>query len=191
MEAFLTAAGLVFVAELGDKTQLVALSLGARYRLVPVLTGIAIAYGATNLLSVVVGGVLGAALPTTAIGVAGGLLFLAFAWWTYVEKPPSADEGDLAVRGGRVVRSVAVAMFVAELGDKTMLTTATLAAREDPVLTWAGATVGIIACGTLAVVVGRALGTRLPERGTRLLASVLFAVFGLFLLVDSVLALAH
>jgi putative Ca2+/H+ antiporter (TMEM165/GDT1 family) len=75
MEAFLTAAGLVFVAELGDKTQLVALSLGARYRLVPVLAGIALAYAATNLLSVVVGGVLGAALPTAAIGIAGGLLF--------------------------------------------------------------------------------------------------------------------
>ncbi len=189
MEAFLTAAGLVFVAELGDKTQLVALSLGARFRLVPVLAGIALAYAATNLLSVLVGGVLGAALPTTAIGIAGGLLFLVFAWRTY--RAPPAEDDDVAVRGGRVVRSVATAMFVAELGDKTMLTTATLAARANPVLTWAGATVGIIACGTLAVVVGRALGTRLPERATRVLASVLFAVFGLFLLVGAAVELAR
>ncbi len=190
MEAFLTAAGLVFVAELGDKTQLVALSLGARYRLVPVLAGIALAYAATNLLSVVVGGVLGAALPTAAIGIAGGLLFLVFAWRTYRAEPP-ADDDDMAVQGGRVVRSVATAMFLAELGDKTMLTTATLAARANPVLTWAGATVGIIACGALAVVVGRALGTRLPERATRVLASVLFAAFGMFLLVGAAVELAR
>jgi putative Ca2+/H+ antiporter (TMEM165/GDT1 family) len=82
-------------------------------------------------------------------------------------------------------------MFLAELGDKTMLTTATLAARANPVLTWAGATVGIIACGALAVVVGRALGTRLPERATRVLASVLFAAFGLFLLVGAAVELAR
>nr|MCU0261461.1 TMEM165/GDT1 family protein [Ilumatobacteraceae bacterium] len=79
MGELLTAFGVVFLAELGDKTQLVALGFGARHRLAPVLLGITLAYLATNLLSVVVGGVLGAAFPTDVISVVGGVLFLVFA----------------------------------------------------------------------------------------------------------------
>ena len=78
--------------------------------------------------------------------------------------------------------SVAVAMFVAELGDKTMLATATLAAQGNPVLVWIGATVGITLSGAVGVLVGRATGARLPERAIRIGSSVLFAVFGLVLL---------
>ena len=81
--------------------------------------------------------------------------------------------------------SVAVAMFVAELGDKTMLATATLAAQGNPVLVWIGATIGIILSGTLGVLLGRAFGARLPERVTRIGSAVLFAVFGLVLIVTN------
>ncbi|HEX5366780.1 MAG TPA: TMEM165/GDT1 family protein [Acidimicrobiales bacterium] len=181
MESLLAALGLVFVAELGDKTQLVALGFGARHRLGPVLAGVVAAYMATNLLSVVVGGLLGAALPTRAIGLGGGVLFLGFAAWTL---RPEADEGGEDVREGRgsVVLSVATAMFVAELGDKTMLATATLAAQGNPVLVWIGATVGIVLAGTAGVLVGRAFGARLPARATQVGSAALFAVFGLFLI---------
>jgi Ca2+/H+ antiporter, TMEM165/GDT1 family len=182
MESLLAAMGLVFVAELGDKTQLVALGLGARHRLVPVLTGVTIAYMATNLLSVVVGGVLGATLPTRAIGLGGGVLFLAFAAWT-LRTGADDDEGEEVAGDDRsVVLSVAGAMFVAELGDKTMLATATLAAQGSPVLVWIGATVGIILAGALGVLLGRFFGARLPERATRIGSAVLFAVFGLGLI---------
>jgi Ca2+/H+ antiporter, TMEM165/GDT1 family len=81
--------------------------------------------------------------------------------------------------------SIVGAMVLAELGDKTMLATATLAARDSPVATWFGATLGITASGALAVFVGRVLGDRLPRRATRIGASVLFAVFGVLLLVDA------
>src|SRR5262245_65897330 len=90
MESLLAALGVVFLAELGDKTQLVALGFGARYRLAPVLTGVVVAYMATNLLSVVVGGLLGATFPTRAIGLVGGVLFLGFAAWTLLKH----DEDD-------------------------------------------------------------------------------------------------
>ena len=185
MESLLAALGLVFVAELGDKTQLVALGFGARHRLAPVLTGVVIAYMATNLLSVVVGGLFGATLPTRAIGLAGGVLFLGFAAWTLARG--DGEEGDDAVRTGdrSVVLSVATAMFVAELGDKTMLATATLAAQGNPVLVWVGATIGIILSGALGVLLGRWFGARLPERATRLGSAALFAVFGLVLLVTN------
>ena len=93
MESLLAALGVVFLAELGDKTQLVALGFGARYRLAPVLTGVVVAYMATNLLSVIVGGLLGAALPTRAIGLVGGVLFIAFGIWT-LRSDDDEDEAD-------------------------------------------------------------------------------------------------
>lgn len=184
--------GLVFLAELGDKTQLVALSFGARYRLGPVLVGVALAYMATNLVSVVIGALLGAALPTRAIGLAGGVLFLVFAWRTWRE----GDSGDAEATGDdqgvelprqrhSVVLSVAAAMFVAEFGDKTMLATATLAAKGNPVLVWIGATVGIIAAGMLGAVVGKVVGARLPERALRIGSTAIFAIFGAVLIITS------
>jgi Ca2+/H+ antiporter, TMEM165/GDT1 family len=186
VESLLAALGLVFIAELGDKTQLVALGFGARHRLAPVLLGVAIAYMITNLLSVVIGGLLGAALPTRAIGLAGGVMFLGFALWNLRPEPEEADEEAMGTGQGSVVVSVALAMIVAELGDKTMLATATLAAQGSPVLVWIGATLGIIASGTLGVLLGRFFGAKLPERATRIGSSVLFAVFGVVLLATNV-----
>jgi putative Ca2+/H+ antiporter (TMEM165/GDT1 family) len=193
MGSLLAALGIVFVAELGDKTQLVALGLGARHRLTPVLIGIAIGYAAVNLLSVTIGALLGAAFPTRAVGLAGGVLFLAFAARTLLERgdrgePAAATDSEIVapVAPSRsVIWSSAGAIFVAELGDKTMLATATLAADGDPVLVWVGATIGIVLSGALGVVVGRALGRQLPERVTRYLAAGLFAVFGAFLIVTN------
>jgi putative Ca2+/H+ antiporter (TMEM165/GDT1 family) len=187
VQSLLAALGLVFVAELGDKTQLVALGFGARYRLAPVLTGVVVAYMATNLLSVVVGGLLGATLPTRAIGLVGGVLFLGFAAWTVLKEDEDHEEETEAPASGdrSVVLSVATAMFVAELGDKTMLATATLAAQGNPVLVWIGATVGIILAGALGVLLGRWFGARLPENVTRIGSAVLFAVFGLALIVTN------
>ena len=190
MQPLLASLGLVFVAELGDKTQLVALGFGARHRLGPVLAGVAIAYAVSNQLSVVVGGLVGVALPVRAIGLVGGLLFLGFAAWTL--RDSDADTGDeagvdgegrVAIDSRSIVLSVASAMFLAELGDKTMLATATLAAQGSPVQTWVGATVGIILSGILGVLLGRVFGARLPERVTRLGSAALFALVGAVLLV--------
>jgi putative Ca2+/H+ antiporter (TMEM165/GDT1 family) len=187
MESLFAALGLVFLAELGDKTQLVALSFGARHRLAPVLAGVAAGYAASNLLSVLIGGVLGAALPTRAIGIGGGLLFLGFAVRSYLGDEGESDvadgDADRAASGARaIVVSVALAMFVAELGDKTMLATATLAAQGNPVLTWIGATIGICLSGAVGVLLGRTVGARLPERAIKLGSSLLFAVFGIVLI---------
>jgi putative Ca2+/H+ antiporter (TMEM165/GDT1 family) len=174
----------VCVAELADKTQLVAMSLAARYRTITVLSGITIAYAITNGISVVVGGLLGAALPTTAISVAGAVAFFGFAIWTL--RDTDDDEEPDAVGGRSVLVSIVGAMVLAELGDKTMLATATLAAREAPLATWAGATLGITASGALAVAVGTVLGDRLPRRTIRIAAASLFALFGVLLLVDAI-----
>lgn len=199
MGSLLAAMGLVFVAELGDKTQLVALGFGARYRLAPVLVGVAVAYAFVNLISVLVGGVLGAALPTRAISLVGGLLFLGFAAWALwggadrgegddAEPEASDPARSPATPTLSVVATVTAAMVVAELGDKTMLATATLAARGNPVLVWVGATVGIVLAGAVGVLVGRFLGARLPQRVASVGSAVLFAVFGVALIASSLLS---
>jgi putative Ca2+/H+ antiporter (TMEM165/GDT1 family) len=211
MQSLFAALGLVFVAELGDKTQMVALTFGARHKLAPVLVGVALAYMATNLLSVLIGGLLGATLPTRAIGIVGGVLFLGFAWWTLRSRnddlpadplPADAETGadgvHLEADSGEavatsalsahrsVITSTALAMFVAEFGDKTMLATATLAAKDNPVLTWIGATIGIICAGALGAIVGKMFGARLPERALRIGSAVMFFVFGVILIITSI-----
>ncbi|HEX6420062.1 MAG TPA: TMEM165/GDT1 family protein [Acidimicrobiales bacterium] len=191
METLLAALGLVFVAEMGDKTQLVALGLGARHRLAPVLAGITVGYTAAILLSVGAGGLLGAALPTRALGLGGGVLFLGFAVWTLRSSPdPHEDGGAPRPVGGRgdrsVALSVAATMFVAEMGDKTMLATAALAAQGRPLLVWVGATAGILLAGALGVLAGRFFGARLPERATRIGSAAMFAAFGLALVAANV-----
>jgi Ca2+/H+ antiporter, TMEM165/GDT1 family len=211
MSSLFAALGIVFLAELGDKTQLVALGFGARFRLSTVLAGVALGYMASMLLSVVIGGLLGATLPTNAISIGGGVLFLGFAVWTIrsggedepagesadeladgsaetrVSEADGADEPDgVVVSNPRIALSIAVAMFAAELGDKTMLATATLAAKGNPVLVWIGATIGIMLAGTVGVVVGRWLGDRLPERLILIGSSVLFFIFGVVLIVTGI-----
>jgi len=188
----LAALVVVFIAELGDKTQLVALGFGARHRLSHVVIGMALAYIAAGAVSVVAGVVVGAALPTRAVSLLGGVLFLGFAFWTLrggdgdhpvPDDAASQSEEPLIERSSvAVVASVAVAMFVAEFGDKTMLATATLASRGNAVAVFVGATIGIFLAGVLGAVVGRAVGQRLPERIIRIGASAVFAVFGVVLI---------
>jgi Ca2+/H+ antiporter, TMEM165/GDT1 family len=181
VESLFIAFGLVFVAELGDKTQLVALSLASRYRPLPVLVGLTLAQAAAQGLAVLVGGLLGAALPTTAISIGAGVLFLGFAVWTL----RADDDEGVEVSGRFVVLAVAMAIFIAEMGDKTMLASATLAAQGNPVLVWIGGTAGVVAAGGVAILVGRSLGARLPAHIIRYVAAGLFALFGLALLAEA------
>ncbi len=120
-------------------------------------------------------------LPTRTVGLVGRILFLALAAWN-LRTSDTEHGADVEVSHGRVVLSVATAMFVAELGDKTMLATATLAAQGDPALVWIGATLGIIASGALGGAIGRTIGARIPRHIARLGSSILFAAFGTVLI---------
>jgi putative Ca2+/H+ antiporter (TMEM165/GDT1 family) len=190
MNAALAAFGLVFVAELGDKSQLLALSLAARHRALPVLAGLAAGQAAVQGLAVLLGGLLGVALPDRPIAVGAGVLFLVFAAvsWRSGGDDGEDDAGRRAGRDGRsplqVVVLVAWTIAVGELGDKTMLTSATLAAREAPLAVWIGGTLGLIAAGAGAVLVGREFGRRLPTRLIERGAAVVFAVVGVLLVAD-------
>jgi putative Ca2+/H+ antiporter (TMEM165/GDT1 family) len=181
--AFLISFGVVFVAELGDKSQLMALTFATRYRPVLVLAGIAVATAAINAVSVAVGYGLGLALPTRWISVAAGLVFIGFATWTLLDEEGDGEEHPRA--GHSVIFTVGSAFLLAELGDKTMVATITLASQNGWAGTWLGATTGMVAAAAIAIVVGRQLGRRLPERAVRFAAAALFAVFGIWLLVDA------
>ncbi len=187
MDALLLSFGVIFVAELGDKSQLMALAFAARYPAVPVLIGITLATAVVHALSVVVGGLVGAALPTDAITVAAGVAFLGFGLWTLRGDALTEEEAAKVDRSSRsAVMAASVAFFLAELGDKTMLATVTLATTEGALGTWAGSTLGMVAADALAIAVGSQLGTRLPERVIKVGAALAFFAFGTVLIVSGV-----
>ncbi len=185
MEAFWLSFGVIFVAELGDKSQLMALAFATRYKAWHVLVGITIATLVVHAGSVLIGGVAAANLPTDAISIVAGLAFFGFAAWTLRgDKLTDEEEGKAARPSRAPILTVGVAFFLAELGDKTMLATVTLATTEDRVGTWLGSTMGMVAADALAILVGRQLGDRLPERAIRIGSAIAFVVFGVLLILD-------
>jgi Ca2+/H+ antiporter, TMEM165/GDT1 family len=182
MQAILLSAVLVFVAELGDKSQLMTMTFATRYRARTVILGAGLATAAIDLASALAGDVIGDALPRDAVRIAGGVLFLLFAVLALRESQQH-EEARPRERGGRAVVVVATAFVLSELGDKTMLATMTLATQYHWVLVWVGSTIGMLASIVLAVIVGRALLTVVPLRYVHLLSAALFAIVGVWLLV--------
>ncbi|HEY9376427.1 MAG TPA: TMEM165/GDT1 family protein, partial [Jiangellaceae bacterium] len=115
--------------------------------------------------------------------VVAGLVFLGFAAWTLRSSDDDEDVTQTSRSGHGVMFTVGSAFLLAELGDKTMLATITLAAQNGWLGTWLGATTGMITAAALAIFVGRQLGRRLPERIVRNAAAAMFAGFGVWLLV--------
>ena len=180
--AVLVAFGIVFVAELGDKTQLLALNFGARYPLRVVLMGLTLGFAAASAVAAVVGGLLGAALPDRAMAIGGGIVFLVFALLALREH---ADDDARVVRTSSAIASIAITIAFAEFGDKTQLATATLAARGHPVATWLGATVGEVAAGLIGAIAGSTIGKRLRPELLRYASAAMFAIFGVVMLLTA------
>jgi putative Ca2+/H+ antiporter (TMEM165/GDT1 family) len=186
VSAFLLSALVIFVAELGDKSQLVALWFATRYRWWTVIAGVTAATLVVHLGSVAAGRALDGLVPEAALRVAAGLSFLGFAWWSV--------RGDTLAEDGPRVRSgwagafgiVTVSFFISELGDKTQLATVSLASRDSAFAgVWLGSTVGMVAADALAVGIGLAAGKRLPQRTIGLVAAVLFVLFGVATIVSA------
>jgi putative Ca2+/H+ antiporter (TMEM165/GDT1 family) len=180
----------IFVAELGDKSQLMALTFATRFRPWPVLAGITIATALVHLVSVGIGYGLGAALPTGWISLIAGAAFLVFGAWTLRGDTLTDTERGKAERAtGSAMLAVGGAFFLAELGDKTMLATITLATQHGWFGTWIGSTIGMVAADALAILVGRLLGRHLPEKIIKYGAAALFAIFGIWLIVEGIVEL--
>ena len=177
MEPFLVSAGLVALAEMGDKTQLLSFVLAARLRKPwTTLAGILVA----TLLNHALAGGLGYLLagwisPTTLIWITG-LAFVGFGLWTL--HPDSLDE-ELKLREGSVFVATVFAFFVAEMADKTQFATIALVARfQEPVQVVLGTTLGMLAANIPAVWLGDKLAHRVPMKAVRIIAALLFIAMG-------------
>lgn len=187
IDAFLLSFVVIFIAELGDKSQLMAMTFATRYRFWLVVGGITAATAVVHLFSVALGALVGASLPTAAINIIAGLAFLGFGLWTLRGDELSQDEESRAARSTRsAFFAVAIAFFLAELGDKTMLATVTLATDNGWFGTWIGSTLGMVAADALAIGIGAYLGKKLPEKTIRIGAAVLFFIFGMWLIAEGV-----
>jgi putative Ca2+/H+ antiporter (TMEM165/GDT1 family) len=187
MDAFLLSFAVIFVAELGDKSQLMAMTFATRYKFWTVVAAITVATAVVHLFSVALGNVIGLALPIGPINILAGIAFVFFGLWTLRGDKLSEDEESKASRSNRpAFFAVAIAFFLAELGDKTMLATVTLATTEGWFGTWIGSTLGMVAADVLAIGVGVLLGKALPEKVIKIGAAVLFFAFGAVLIYSGV-----
>jgi putative Ca2+/H+ antiporter (TMEM165/GDT1 family) len=184
MSAFAVSFAVIFLAELGDKSQLVALWFSTRYAWWLVILGVTIATLVVHLGSTAIGATTADLLPEAVLLTIVGLSFFAFALWSL--------RGDKIDEEQRIERSVpfgalgvvTTGFFLSELGDKTQLATISIAGNEsDFVGVWIGSTAGMVAADALAIAVGVFAGKRIPERLTATVAAVIFAAFGTLALI--------
>ncbi len=179
MEAFLISTGIVALAEMGDKTQLLSLVLAARFRKPwPIVLGILVATLANHALAGAVGSWVTTLLGPTALRWVLGLSFIAMAVWMLIPDKLDDEEGDSAPRMG-VFMTTVVAFFLAEMGDKTQIATVMLAAQYNA-WAWvvAGTTLGMMLANAPVVWLGDAITKRVPIRLVHIVSAVIFAVLG-------------
>ena len=185
MEALLTSTLVVALAEIGDKTQLLAILLATRFkRPWPIIAGILTATLANHFLAALVGSQVAALIDGQWFRYAVAISFIAMAAWTLV---PDSDEGleKTSSRAGAFMTTV-IAFFFVEMGDKTQIATVALAAQfRDMVWVTAGTTLGMMIANVPAVFLGEALVRRVPMATVRTVAALLFLALGLWLLVET------
>lgn len=183
MQAFLVSAGVVALAEIGDKTQLLALVLAARYRKpLPIILGIVVATLANHALAGAVGVWIAAAIGPTAMRWILGLSFIAMAAWTLIpdklEDAANPPPPKLGIFG-----TTLVAFFLLEMGDKTQIATVALAAKYSSLIAVvAGTTLGMLLANVPAVLLGEAAARKLPLRVVHGVAAAIFLVLGVLVL---------
>lgn len=183
------AIGIVFLAELGDKSQLMALTFALRYRWWVVLGGIATATAAVHVISVAVGHFLGTALPTHMIAFLAAFTFLAVGLWTLRELATTDPENEQSPPSRFTTAApffvVVSAFLLAELGDRTMFATAALATDNEWAGVWLGSTIGMVAADALAIAIGILVGKHLPERAIGIGSGLLFLFIGTLTALDT------
>ena len=179
LDALLVSTGTVALAEIGDKTQLLALLLAARFRKPwPIIIGILVATLLNHALAAWLGQLAAGWLTSQALRWIVAASFIGIALWTL--KPDTMDEGEsLPARGAFIATTIA--FFIAEIGDKTQVATVLLAAKYQPL--WqvvAGTTVGMLLANVPVVLLGSRFAARLPLKAARWGAAALFAGLGLW-----------
>ncbi len=178
MTAFVTSLIFVILAEMGDKTQLLAMAFATRFKWQTVMWGVLVATILNHLFAVIVGSYLTHFIPMNYIQIAAAISFIIFGLWTI-----RGDELNGEDKGCRYnpFWTVAIAFFIAEMGDKTQLATIALAAQFNTILpVWLGTTTGMMIADGIGIMIGIVLGKKIPERVVKWFAAVIFILFGLF-----------
>lgn len=184
MDALLTSTLIVALAEMGDKTQLLAILLASRFRKpIPIILGILIATLANHYLAALAGQQVASLLDSAAFRYAVAAGFIAMAIWTLIPDKMEDDETSPA-RFGAFLTTL-VAFFLVEIGDKTQVATVALGAQFGSVL-WvtAGTTLGMMLANIPAVLLGEQLVKRVPMRAMHLAAAALFLGLGLWMIAE-------
>ncbi len=182
MEAFLVSVAVVALGEIGDKTQLLALILAARFRRPwPIVAGILVATLVNHALAGLVGNWIRAAVPADVLRWLVALSFFAVAAWAL--KPDKIDESKAPMSHFGVFGVTVVSFFLAEMGDKTQVATIVLAARFDALAqVVVGTTVGMLLANVPVVFAGKLAAERIPFKAVRIAAALLFAALGAWVL---------
>ncbi len=175
----------IFVAEMGDKTQILAMAFATKYSIKKVLLGIFLGSLLNHGIAVLLGNSLTRIINPNTLQIIAGFAFIIFALWSL--KMNEKEEGvKKKVRYGPVV-TVAVAFFIGELGDKTQLTAITLSANSQfPLFILMGTVLGMVVAGALGIFVGIKLGNKIPEFFIKLGAAIIFFIFGFSKLFQSI-----
>ncbi len=177
---FASSFALIALAELGDKTQLLAMALATRYRISTVLSGVVVATALLMLLAVGVGQFLFYLIPVDLMRTLAGIAFIAFGLW--VLKDDDDDGGGMNTPFNPFL-TVFLTFLLAEFGDKTQLATVPLAATtSSAAMVWAGATLGMLSANGTGVVFGNRLRERVSPGLIKKMAAALFIIFGILFL---------
>ena len=179
MESLLVSTGVVALAEVGDKTQLLAFLLAARFKKpLPIVAGIFVATVLNHALAGALGAWVTTALSPEVLRWVLGLSFIAMAVWTLIPDEIEDDEAQVAQRFG-VFGATLLTFFIAEMGDKTQVATVAMAARyADAVAVVVGSTLGMLIANVPAVYAGDKLAGRIPMRLVHGIAAAIFAILG-------------
>lgn len=174
---YLQALVMIFIAEMGDKTQILAMAFATKYKVRYIVLGVAIGAFLNHGLAIILGSFLTRFVPMDLMQLIAGFMFLFFAFWSL--KADDDDEEETAGKYGPIM-TVAVAFFVGELGDKTQLTALTLSTQAAfPILTLMGTVTGMVLTSMVGILIGAKLGHKIPEMQLKLGAFGIFVFFGL------------
>lgn len=188
MEAFWASFLVVFLAELGDKTQLIVMAFAVKYNWRSVFLGMTLGIFVVHSLAVAIGSLAGELIPVHLMTIIASCLFIGFGVWTLRDDDEGEDE-DEATKSSRFgpLLTVAMTFIIGEMGDKTQFAAMTMATQyESWWLVLCGAVLGMVLADSLGIIAGTFLHRRLPAKKMRYLSAGIFLLFGVAGLLESV-----
>ena len=184
MLGFFATFGLIALAELGDKTLLLALSFATKYKPARVILGIGLSILILQSLAAALGEKIGSLIPENYLQLGVGILFISFGIWSFRKDENEEKAKDIKEKSAfKIVLTIALLFFLAELGDKTQLATFSLAAKYNSFWqVFAGSALGLLAADIIAILAGVYLGKKLPRRKIRYISAGAFILFGAIIL---------